>query len=260
MRWKFGLIGLFIPVLAFAGAGTNGGGEVTIDQITLDLLYGTFSLGASSFDYLATNVPLIIDDGGLTLLGSVEATTMLDPRIYSGITALLATGSMPETLTAPFATCMGASCTPVADGTTTFSTTGTGGDIAFSTGGTGQISDVSDPSQIIAEAELLNLITEGSLASSTPEGSLMFTVTSTDNIPAGNGDFIVDTSVTDYTIDLEEVGLTGTAPAAAAVPEPSSLALVLASFGLFALARVSKFGEAARRMGGLARASRRFQS
>ena len=257
MTWKIGLVGLIFALMAFAGAGTNGGGEVTIDQITLNLLYGTFSLSGSSFDYVATNVPLIIDDDGLSLLGSVDATSSLDPRIYSGITALLATGTMPVTLTAPFATCNGNGCTPVADGTTTFSTTGTGDDIGFLPGGAGETSDVTDPSQIIAAAETPNLITEGDLSSSTPEGSLTFTVTSTNEIPAGNGDFIVDSMVTDYTIDLEEVDFTGTAPALSAVPEPSSLALVLMALGVFALARVSRSGEAVRQMAGLARASRR---
>ena len=167
--WKIRLVALLFPLAAFAGAGVNGGSGSSLEQVTFDLIYGTFSLGGSSFDYLATNTPLIVDDDGHDLLTSISLSTGLDPRIYSGITALLASGSVPVTLTVPVSTCTSeTSCTP--DGTTTFSTTQTPDNIAFSTGGLGEISDVTDPAQIIAEAELLNLITSGSVSSSTPEG------------------------------------------------------------------------------------------
>lgn len=249
MTWKIWVAPLLFPLAAFAGAGANGGSGTSLDQVTFELLYGTFSLGGSSFNYLSTNTPLIVDDDGHDLLTSISLTTGLDARIYSGLTALLATGSIPVTLTAPFSTCASASsCTP--DGTTTFSTTATTDDIAFSTGGLGQISDATDPAQIMAEAELLNLITSGGVSSSTPEGSLTFTVTSTFDTPT------VTTLTTEYTIYFEEVDFNGTAPLSA-VPEPSSLALGVVAFGILALARVSKYGEAVRRMGGLARASRR---
>jgi len=251
---KLKLFLFLLPVVAFAGAGVNGGSGGTLDQLTLDLLYGTFSLGGSSFDYLATNVPLIIDDDGHDLLTSIDLTSSLDSRIYSGITALLATGSMPVTLTAPFSTCTPSPCTPAPDGTTTFSTTAPTDNIAFSTGGLGEITDVTNASQIMAEAETLNLITAGSLSLSTPEGSLTFTVTSTEGLPE------VITTVTDYTINLEELDFNGTAPAGAAVPEPSSFVPAFVCLVIFALARINRFGEAARRMAGPARVSRRFPS
>ena len=254
------LLPLLVPLPLFAGAGTSGGGQVTIDQITLNLIYGTFSLGGSSFDNVGTNVPLIIDDQGYDLLTSVDKTTGLDPRIYPGIASLLALGTTNVNLTAPFATCMGTSCTPVADGTTTFSATVPTDNLAFSAGGLGELSDVTDPSQIIAAAQTLNLITEGSLSSTTPEGSLTFTVTTTGEIPTGNGDFIVDSTVTDYTINLEEMDFNGAAPAAAAVPEPSSLALAGVWVGLLGLATINKYAGVVRRMAGPARASRRSRS
>jgi hypothetical protein len=253
------LIPFLLPITLFAAGGTSGGGQVTIDQITLNLTYGTFSLGGSSFDYLGTNVPLIIDDQGYDLLTSIDKTTGLDPRIYAGITALLALGTTNATLTAPFATCLGTSCTPVADGTTTFSATAPADNVAFSTGGLGATGDVTDASQIIAAAEALNLITGGSVSSSTPEGSLTFTVTSTGEVPTGNGDFIVDTTLTNYVINLEEMDFTGTAPTAAAVPEPSSVGLAAICVGLLGLARISKYAGVVRRMEGPARANRRFR-
>jgi len=254
MMWKIRLVALLFPVAAFAGAGVNGGSGSSLDQVTFDLLYGTFSLGGSSFDYLATDAPLIIDDDGHDLLTSISLTKNLDPRIYAGITALLATGSIPVTLTEPLATCTTeTSCTP--DGTTTFSTTATTDDIAFSTGGQGEISDVADPAQIIAEAELLNLITSGTVSSSTPEGSLTFTVTTDEGVGSA-----ITTLTTDYTINLKELDFNGTAPAGAAVPEPSSFAPALVCLVIFALARINKFGEAARRMASLARVNRRFPS
>ncbi len=255
MRLKLSLLLFLVPVISFAGAGVNGGSGGPLDQVTFDLIYGTFSLGGPSFNYLATNVPLIIDDDGDDLLTSISLTTGLDPRIYSGITALLATGSIGVTLTAPFATCTPSPCTPVADGTTTFSTTATTDNISFSTGGLGQISDVTEPAQILAEAELLNLITSGSVSSSTPEGSLTLTVTSDQQVGQ-----VVQTTVTDYVINLQEEDFTGSPVAASTVPEPSSFELALICFGLLALANLSKYGEAARRMAGPARVSRRFQS
>ena len=253
------LLPLLIPTAVFAAAGTNGGGSTVIDQITLNLTYGTFSLGGSSFDYLATNVPLM-DGQGHDFLSSVDLTTGLDARVYSGIAALLALGTTNLTLTAPFATCTPGPCTPVSDGTTTFSATAPADNIVFSTGGAGNLSDVTDPSQIIAEAETLNLITEGSLSSSTPEGSVTFTVTSTGEVALPEGGFEVVATVTNYVTNLEEVDFSCVAPAAAAVPEPSSLWLALISLGVFALARVSKYGEAVRRTASPAGVSRRFRS
>src|SRR5579864_7840009 len=102
MTWKIWVVPLLFPLAAFAGAGVNGGSGTSLDQVTLDLLYGTFWLGGSSFNYLSTNTPLIIDDDGHDLLTSINLTSGLDARVYSGITALLATGSIPVTLSAPF--------------------------------------------------------------------------------------------------------------------------------------------------------------
>ena len=222
MNWKTRLVLFLLPMAAFAGAGTNGGPGGPLNQVSFELTYGTFSLGGPSFNYLATNAPLVIDDDGHDLLTSISLTSGLDPRVYVGISALLGTGSIPATVTAPFATCSPSPCTPVADGTTTFSTTETSDNIAFSTGALGNITDVTDPAQIISEAELLNLISAGGLSTSTPEGSLTFTVTSSQIV--GGSD---QTSVTDEVINLRELDFTGSPVEAAAVPEPSTLPLLL---------------------------------
>jgi PEP-CTERM motif len=220
-----------IPAVAFAGAGANGGSGSDAEQIDLDLIYGTFYLGGSSFNYLAANAPLLMDDQGSDLLTSVSLTSGLDPRVYAGIASLLASGSMPVSLTYPIASCPSSPCP------TSFSYSGnvTVDDLAFSTGAGGQIADVTDPAQIIAEAEMLNLISDASVSTSTPEGSLPFTVTTTQG---GMGQPLETTEYI-FAINLEEVDYNGS-PVATAVPEPSSLLVALGGLALVALNRRPK--------------------
>lgn len=200
---------LLVPALGFAGAGTNGGGgSASLPAISYDLTFGTFTVGGSSFDYLATDAPssLILDSGD-TAVQAIGTVTGLDSRVYSGIAELILSPA---------------------------------NNIVFSTGPSGEISGVSDPSQIINEAISLGLIDSGPESSSASDGAFSIgTVTSTENVPVPGGDFEVETIVQPYGINIEEADFNG-AVAPAAVPEPSNWAATLALLCAMATAAVRR--------------------
>jgi hypothetical protein len=208
MKWK--LLLLFLPAIALAGAGVNGGtGQSDLD-VTFNIPYGTFSLDASSFNYLASNVPILVDEQGHDLLTSVNLTTPLDPRVYAGITELLAGGTETGTATLPVA-CSPTPCTPCS---AAFAAYVTIDNIAFSTGALGVISHVTGAAQILAESELLNLVTSRSVSSTTAKCSLSSFRLSSTGLFGGP----LVTTVGNFLINLDEVDLTDAATAAKATP------------------------------------------
>jgi hypothetical protein len=182
----------FAPLLAFAGAGANGGsGSSQLTPIDYDLVYGTFSLGGSSFNYLTTDAPpsLILDSGD-DPLQAMQLLTGLDPRFYSGISELLLSPTSTD-------------------------------NIAFSTGAFGEIGSVTDASEILNEAIALGLIESGGETSSASIGTFQFgTVTSTVDGPP------VESFTQPYDVKVTEIDFSGTV-APSAVPEPSAWPVLL---------------------------------
>jgi hypothetical protein len=231
---KAKLMLVVFPAVAFAGAGANGGSGSSGAIVDFTLLYGTFSVaGGTNFDYVATDTPLIVDDNGNQLLTEAALTAGLDPRVYAGISQILASGATAvSTFTLDLSGCSPTPCTPV-PGTFTLTTSQPLDNLAFSPNGLADISDPTNLSQIAAAAVLQNLVQSPVAGSPTPEGSVSGTVTLTEDVNA-----TVETITTTYTIDLEQVDFSGTAAAVAQAPEPDTMRLMLAaSVALFWLNR-----------------------
>lgn len=193
--YKMAVLGLF-PLLAFAGAGANGGsGSSTITGPTYNMLYGVFSVNGSIFDYVSTDAPPLTVDTGNDILTDAATGAGVGTLLAPEIAALVANPS---------------------------------DDIAFSTGALGDIADPTDASEIVAEAVLLDLIPNSSVtSSSTSIGSYQSTVTDTSDSGCPSA-CVVETTVTTYTVDVENVNFSG----ASAVPEPATFSIALAGLGI----------------------------